>query len=69
MKNMKNIYACLLGEWVNLTTSHATIDDNKDANVWWEENGTTLFDYNYVNVQYRGKNYRIHPSFIQVVTE
>lgn len=66
---MKNIYACLLGEWVNLTASHATIDDNKDANVWWEENGTTLFDYDYVNVQYRGKNYRIHPSSIQVVTE
>ena len=30
--------------------------------------GDKLFDYDYLNIQYNGKNYRIHPSFIQVVT-
>lgn len=66
---MKNIYACLCGNWVNLTAEHATVDDGKDVNAWWEDEGPDMFTYNYLNIQCRGKNYRIHPSFIQIVTE
>lgn len=66
---MTKIYACLLGEWVNLTDSNSTIDDRRDPNTWWEEDGPNMFEYDYVNIQYKNKNYRIHPSFIQIVTE
>ena len=65
---MKSIYAFLCGTWVNLSTSNATVDDGKPVNNWWENEGDKLFDYDYLNIQYNGKNYRIHPSFIQVVT-
>lgn len=66
---MANIYACLCGKWVNLTSSNSTVDDGKPVNTWWKEENNDLFKYDYINIQYNGKNYRIHPSFIQVVTE
>ena len=62
---MKHIYACLCGTWVNLSVANATVDDGKPVNIWWKEEGNKLFEYD----QYEGRNYRIHPSFIQVVTE
>nr|DAQ49429.1 MAG TPA: hypothetical protein [Caudoviricetes sp.] len=65
---MKSIYACLCGTWVNLSASNATVDDGKPVNTWWKNEGDKLFEYDYLNIQYNGKNYRIHPSFIQVVT-
>ena len=36
---MKNIYACLLGEWVNLSESNDVVIDNTytDANLWYKE--------------------------------
>jgi hypothetical protein len=66
---MANIYACLCGKWVNLTLSNATVGAGKPVNTWWKEENNDLFKYDYINIQYNGKNYRIHPSFIQVVTE
>lgn len=66
---MKHIYACLCGTWVNLSVANATVDDGKPVNIWWNEESDKLFKYDYLNIQYKGKNYRIHPSFIQVVTE
>lgn len=67
---MKNIYACLLGQWFNLSADTTCIIDNTaNPNVWWEEYGANMFKYDYVNITYKGKNYRIHPTFIQVVTE
>lgn len=56
---MKSIYACLCGTWVNLSASNATVDDGKPVNTWWENEGDKLFDYDYLNIQYNGKNYRI----------
>ena len=35
---MKNIYACLLGQWCNLSEDHTCIIDNTtNPNTWWEE--------------------------------
>lgn len=66
---MTNIYACLCGKWVNLSASNATVDNQKTVQTWWKEENDKLFNYDYINIQYNGKNYRIHPSFLQVVTE
>ena len=68
---MQNIYACLLGEWVNLSESDDVIIDNSytDANLWYKEQIDNLFNFDYVNIQINNVNYRIHPSFIQVLTK
>lgn len=66
---MKKVYANLLGEWIDITDT-GTIDDNQDPKIFIREGGLeTLSKYDYINVQYDGKNYRIHPSLIQIVTE
>lgn len=73
---MKRYYANLLGNWVDITTE-GTVGDYQDPATFFEENlifkeGSTTaecFLYGYINVQYKGKNYRIDPSCIQIVTE
>lgn len=66
---MKHIYACLCGEWQDLTAEPtASIGGNQTApNIWYEEEGPDMFKYDYVNINYKGATYRIHPTFIQVV--
>lgn len=68
---MKNIYACLLGEWVNLSESNNVVIDKShtDANLWFNEVGDRIFDYNYINIEIDNMHYRVHPSFIQVLTK
>ncbi|HHW6910646.1 TPA: hypothetical protein ACU2WU_000097 [Staphylococcus aureus] len=68
---MKNVYACLLGEWVNLSNTENVITDNSynDVNHWYKEKIDTLFDYDYINIEIDNVHYRIHPSFIQVLTK
>jgi len=68
---MKNVYACLLGEWVNLSNTENVIIDNSDNDVnhWYKEKIDTLFDYDYINIEIDNVHYRIHPSFIQVLTK
>ncbi len=79
---MTNIYACLLGNWVNLSDDPNCVMGiyQKDPNTWWEENAEiwspstketehTMYQQDYINVHFQGKNYRIHPMFIQIVTE
>lgn len=79
---MKKIYACLIGNWVCLNDDpdcemgiHHTSPD-----IWWEENAViwspihkeeadTMYQLDYVNLHYKGKDYRINPIFIQVVVE
>lgn len=79
---MTKIYACLIGDWVCLNDDP---DCNIGGNLasplqWWEENAEiwaplkreqpdTMYQLDYVNISYKGKNYRISPIFIQVVTE
>ncbi|HHW7199944.1 hypothetical protein IRZ44_04655 [Staphylococcus aureus] len=68
---MKNVCACLLGEWVNLSNTENVIIDNSynDVNHWYKEKIDTLFDYDYINIEIDNVHYRIHPSFIQVLTK
>lgn len=71
---MKRIYASLLGEWIDITDT-GTVEDHQNPLVYFEEKlyyigDSTVaecFKYNYINVQYNGTNYRIHPSCIQIV--
>lgn len=73
---MKRYYACLLGEWVDITDT-GTVANNQNPATYFEENLTyekdsnvaKCFEFGYINVQYNGKNYRIDPSCIQIVTE
>ena len=73
---MKRIYANLLGEQIDITEA-GTVEDNQDPTVFFNENLTysenskiaRCFEYDYINIQYNGRNYRIHPSMVQIVTE
>ncbi|EKC6437849.1 hypothetical protein OP531_000753 [Staphylococcus pseudintermedius] len=68
---MREIHACLLGEWVNLSNKENVIIDNRynDVNHWYKEQIANLFEYDYINIEIDNVNYRIHPSFIQVLTK
>ena len=79
---MKEIYACLIGNWVCLNDDptckmgihHASPD------MWYEENAPifapfnrdaedTYYQLDYVYIHYQGADYRINPIFIQIVEE
>ena len=70
------VYACLLGEWVDITEK-GTVADCQDPVIYFEEHlrcqensrYAECFKYDYIHVQYKGKDYRINPAFIQIVTE
>ena len=79
---MEKIYACLTGKWVCLNDDPESTIFEKSPSVWWEENAPifapvsesdkdaqTMYTQKYVNIIYKGKNYRIHPIHIQIVTE
>lgn len=68
---MSLMYANLLGNWTLLNDEPTLIIDNsyKDASLWIEEKLSTLNDYPYINITFKNKNYRVHPSQIQIVTE
>lgn len=78
---MTNVYACLLGQWVNLCE-----DENCKMGVhmvapqiWYEENAPiwssnnkeehTFYQLEHIYIYYKGKDYRINPIFIQIVSE
>ena len=70
------IYANLLGNWTDITDK-GTIADNQNPVKYITENleyvgnskKARAFEYDYIHVQYEGKNYRINPAMIQIVTE
>lgn len=77
-----HIYACLLGEWVNLSDDPNCKMGNRHASpqIWWEENAEiwspfkresehTLYQLDYVQIHYKEKDYRINPIFLQIVEE
>lgn len=79
---MTKIYACLIGNWVCLNDDpDCKIGEHKSSPfVWWEENAEiwaplkrkeehTMYQLDYVNLHYKGRDYRINPIFIQVVVE
>lgn len=73
---MKRYYVNLLGTWVDITDA-GTVEDHQRPAVYFAENLTfedgdsvaKCFRGGYLNVQYEGKNYRIHPAQVQIVTE
>ena len=66
---MKKIYANLLGVWIQLNDSNATLDSHISPSVWLEECLQDAFKFDYINVQYDNRNYRIHPTMLQIVSE
>lgn len=74
--NDVRVYACLLGEWVDITET-GTVADRQNPVMYFEEHlryqensrYAECFEYDYIHVQYKGKDYRINPAFIQIVTE
>ena len=81
---MKKIYANLIGEWVCLNDDpNCKVGGYQtEPLIWWEENAeiyspinkdksleNSAYGLDYINIYYKGKNYRINPIFIQIVTE
>ena len=77
---MTTIYACLLGDWVNLCSDPSCKmgPHCKSPQMWYEEGAEiwspikketehTLYQQDYIYIHYLGKDYRIHPMFIQIV--
>ena len=72
---MKRYYANLLGTWTDIT-DEGTVNDHQPVPTYFEEHlyfkpGAMVaecFEFDYINIQYKGKNYRIHPSCIQIVS-
>lgn len=69
------IFANLLSVWTDITDD-GTIERGQDPTTYFKEflkydDGqkiATCFEYDYINVEHNGKNYRIHPSMIQFVS-
>lgn len=79
---MKKVYACLVGNWVCLNDDSACVMGHHRVNPsqWYEENAEiyapfkreqedSYYELNYVQIFYQGKDYRINPMFIQIVSE
>lgn len=78
---MTNVYACLLGQWVNLCDDpECKMGTNMSSpSMWYEENAPiwssnqkeehTFYQLDHVHIFYKGKEYKINPIFIQIVFE
>ncbi len=79
---MTKVYACLTGEWVCLNDDPNCIMGPHHTNpgIWYEEgaelwaplkreHADRYYDLDYIYIHYCGKDYRIHPVFIQIVTD
>ena len=79
---MKKIYACLTGNWVCLNDDPECKMGNNyvSPSVWYEENAeiwspfsreteNTYYQLDYLHIYFKGKDYRINPIFIQIVSE
>lgn len=81
---MKKVYACLTGNWVCLNDDPECVIGihRQTPYLWWEEGATiyspitkaedyedSFYGLDYVDIYYLGKDYRINPIFIQIVTE
>ncbi|MDL2029041.1 hypothetical protein OOZ25_06945 [Bacillus subtilis] len=73
------VYACLCGEWVDLTSDpNCKMGESMSSPfIWWEEGAPiwspnskedehTMYQQDYVYIHYRNADYRIHPMFIQI---
>lgn len=64
---MKKVYANLLGNWTDITTDG--LINEYEVSLYVREQLQDMFQYDHVNIFYKEKTYRIHPSMIQIVTE
>lgn len=76
---MTHVYANLIGEWVNLSDDDNCVMGihMTSPTIWWEENAEiwssnnkeehTMYQLDYVHIHYKGKDYRINPTFLQIV--
>lgn len=82
MIKLENVYACLAGNWVNLCEDETCVmgPNMQKPYLWWKEGGdifspitknekNTYYHLDYILIHYKGKDYRINPIFIQIVTE
>lgn len=78
---MTKIYANLIGTWycLNDDDSCKMGEHRVSPSQWWEENAFiwapfkreeehTLYQLDYIYINYKGVDYRINPVFIQIVT-
>ncbi len=79
---MTKVYACLAGKWACLNDDDNCVMGQHQVppSQWWKEDAViyaplqrnrkdTLYEFPYVNIHYKGKDYRINPMFIQIVSE
>lgn len=64
---MKKIYANLLGNWIDITCTGLINEENPI--IYCKEQIQDICKYDHVNVFYKEKTYRIHPSMIQIVND
>lgn len=64
---MHKIYANLLGNWTDITSDGLLNEENPIT--YYREQIQDMCKYDHVNVFYKEKTYRIHPSMIQIVNE
>lgn len=75
-----NVYANLLGEWVNLSDDdNCVMGPHKTRpSIWWEEGAElwspitkkkkdTMYQLDYIYIYYKNKKYRINPIHLQIV--
>ena len=67
---MKRYYACLLGNWVDITDA-GTVEDHQKPSIYFADNLTyeegskvaKCFEYDYIHVQYgKGNRYRVQKT-------
>lgn len=81
---MTKIYACLAGNWVCLNDDpECTVGEyHKSPYYWWEEGApiyapaernknveNSYYGLDYMHIYYHGKDWRINPMFVQIVSE
>lgn len=79
---MKEIWACLTGNWVCLNDDpECVMGENRSTPYIWYEEGAkiwspnkkdsehTYYESDFIHIYYKGKSYRINPIFIQIVGE
>ena len=73
---MKRVYACLLGNWVDITKS-GTVQTYKPVDYFESHTSNpdislmmgSRFCFEFVEVKYENKYYKINPALIQIVEE
>lgn len=81
---MTKVYACLAGNWVCLNDDPECVmgEHRTSPSLWYEESALvcasctkvvkgeySYTDLEHVKVLYRGRDWRVNPLFIQVVSE